>query len=586
MRSLLRLVVVVLCGWGSLLPVVWAGRIPNILMVVADDQGWGDLSSSGNPQLATPHLDGLARDGAKLERFYVCPVCAPTRAELLTGRWHLRGGVHDVSRGGERLNADEETVAQVLSRAGYVTGAFGKWHNGTQWPHHPRAFGFGEFCGFTSGHWGTYFDAVLESEGKPVVAKGYLTDDLVGRAMDFVSRHRERPFFCYLAMPVPHSPMQVPEEAWRRQEARELTVLGGERSEAEKRFTKAALAMCEHLDAGMGRLLGHLDGLGLREDTLVIYCSDNGPNNVRWNGGMRGIKGSVDEGGVRSVCYVRWPRRIAAGTVVRRVCGAVDVLPTIVEAAGLSAAPKRPLDGRSVLPLLLDPAAEWEERPVFSHWNGKTGVRSGRWRLDAVGRLYDMEVDPGQTRDVAAVHAEVAGELRRRVGEWRREMGVGRERKERPFPVGYREFPVASLPARDGVPEGGVVRSARAPNCSYFPAWRETGGKVRWVIALPESCRLSVSVAAAWVASGAEVVVRCGPEQLSGKLTGIHDPPLTGAENDRVPRAGESYMKAFREVPLGEWRLPGGRQELELTVVPGPGGLGVDIGGVTLTWIE
>jgi hypothetical protein len=272
--------------------------------------------------------------------------------------------------------------------------------------------------------------------------------------------------------------------------------------------------------------------------------------------------------------------------VVRRVCAAVDVLPTLVEAAGLSAAPKQPLDGHSLLPLLLDPAAEWEERPVFSHWNGKTGVRSGRWRLDAAGRLYDMEADPGQTRDVAAVHAEVAGELRRRVDDWRREMGVGREPKERPFTVGYREFPVASLPARDGVPEGGVVRSARAPNCSYFPAWRETGGKVRWVIALPESCRLSVSVAAAWAAPGAEVVVRCGPEQLSGKLTGIHDPPLTGAENDRVPRAGESYMKAFREVPLGEWRLPGGRQELELTVVPGPGGMGVDIGGVTLTRIE
>jgi arylsulfatase A-like enzyme len=586
MRVVLRLLVMALCGWGSLASVSWAGRAPNVLLVVADDQGWGDLSSSGNPQVATPHVDGLARDGAKLERFYVCPVCAPTRAELLTGRWHPRGGVYDVSRGGERLNPDEETVAQVLGRAGYATGAFGKWHNGTQWPYHPRAFGFGEFCGFTSGHWGTYFDAVLESDGKPVMTKGYLTDDLVERAMEFVSRHRERPFFCYLAMPVPHSPMQVPEEAWRRQEGRELTLRGGERSEADVRFTKAALAMCEHLDAGIGRLLGHLDQLGLRDDTLVIYLSDNGPNSARWNGGMRGIKGSVDEGGVRSVGYVRWPGRIAAGTVVRRVCAAVDLLPTLVAAAGLELRPKKPLDGRSLLPLLLDPGAAWEDRPVFSHWNGKTGVRSGRWRLDAAGRLYDMEADPGQIRDVAADHPAVAGELRRQVDEWRREMGVGRERVARPFTVGYREFPVATLPARDGVPEGGVERSAKAPNCSYFPAWQRAEGRVRWTIAVPEECRLSVSVAAAWAAPGAEVVLRSGAGRLSVKLAGMHDPPQTGAENDRVPRASESYMKAFREVPLGEWRLPAGEQELELTVKPGAAGVGVDIGGVTLTRMD
>ena len=174
------------------------GVPPNIVLFLADDQGWGDLGFHGNANLKTPHIESLARNGATLKSFFVCPVCAPTRAELLTGRYHSRCGVRDVSMGGERLNLDERTLADVLKKAGYATGLFGKWHNGTQWPYHPLARGFDSFYGFTSGHWGSYFDAPMDLNGKPTMGKGYMTDDITNHAMNFMEQKAttSKPFFC------------------------------------------------------------------------------------------------------------------------------------------------------------------------------------------------------------------------------------------------------------------------------------------------------------------------------------------------------------------------------------------------------
>ena len=170
---------------------------PNVVVFLADDQGWGDVSANGNTQLRTPNIDSLKKDGASLDRFYVCAVCAPTRAEFFTGRYHPRGGVRGVSTGHERLNLDEKTVADAFKAAGYATGAFGKWHNGSQWPYHPNARGFDEYYGFTSGHWGEYFDPPLEHNGKFVRGKGYITDDLTDHALQFIETNKERPFFLY-----------------------------------------------------------------------------------------------------------------------------------------------------------------------------------------------------------------------------------------------------------------------------------------------------------------------------------------------------------------------------------------------------
>src|ERR1051326_2904466 len=189
---------------------------PNVVILLADDQGWGDLRISGNTNLHTPNIDALAKAGASLDRFYVCPLCSPTRAEFLTGRYHPRVGVHVVSVGQERLNLDERPIAEAFKAAGYATGCFGKWHNGSQWPYHPNARGFDEYYGFTSGHWGEYFDPPLEHNGEFVRGKGFIADDLTDHALAFIQQNQARPFLCYLPFNTPHSPFCVPDEYWNR----------------------------------------------------------------------------------------------------------------------------------------------------------------------------------------------------------------------------------------------------------------------------------------------------------------------------------------------------------------------------------
>src|SRR5512145_1394724 len=185
----------------------WAADRPNVVVILADDQGWGDLSVHGNTNLSTPNIDSLAKDGAMFDRFFVCPVCSPTRAEFLTGRYHSRGGVWSTSTGGERLNLDEKTIADSFKAAGYATALFGKWHNGTQYPYHPNGRGFEEYYGFTSGHWGEYFDPPLDHNGRDVRGRGYITDDLTDRAISFLRRNvaAGKPSLCYLACNTPHS---------------------------------------------------------------------------------------------------------------------------------------------------------------------------------------------------------------------------------------------------------------------------------------------------------------------------------------------------------------------------------------------
>ncbi|MGV3484176.1 MAG: sulfatase-like hydrolase/transferase, partial [Planctomycetaceae bacterium] len=279
---------------------------PNVVIFLADDAGWGDYSQNGNTQVATPHIDSIAKQGATLDRFFVCPVCAPTRAEFLTGRYHSRTGVYGVSTGQERMNLDEKTIAEAFKAAGYATGAFGKWHNGSQWPYHPMARGFDEYVGYTSGHWGEYFDPPLEDNGKPIRAKGYIVDVLTERALNFIDRHRDQPFFCYVPFTTPHSPWAVPKEDWARFKDKPITQSASQPKQEDLDHTRCALAMLENQDRNVGRVLQRLDELKLTDDTIVVYFSDNGPNSWRFNGGMKGRKGSTDEGGVRSTCFWRW----------------------------------------------------------------------------------------------------------------------------------------------------------------------------------------------------------------------------------------------------------------------------------------
>jgi len=554
---------------------------PNVVLFLADDQGWGDLGIHGNTNVRTPNLDSLAREGASFTHFFVSPVCSPTRAELLTGRYHPRSGVYATSRGGERLDLDETTIAQVFDAAGYATAAFGKWHNGSQPPYHPKARGFDEFYGFSSGHWGHYFDPPLDHNGRVVRGDGYVTDDFTDHAIRFIEDHRTEPFFVWMAYNTPHSPMQVPDRWWVRFENRDLTRRHRDPEKERLEHTRAALAMTENIDWNVGRLTDRLTELGLAEDTIVIYLTDNGPNGWRWNGGMKGRKGSTDEGGVRSPLFVRWPRAIDAGTVVDRIAGAIDLLPTLADLAGIPPTTAHAVDGLSLKPLLLPDAgsaATWPDRHLVNHWRGRTSVRSQEYRLDHDGRLFDMAADPGQQTDVATRHPEVAVRLTEARSAFISEVLPELPHEDdRPFPIGHPEHASTHLPARDGVAHGAIERSSRYPNDSYFTNWTSPGDAVAWDVEVLVGGRFEVVVhyTCAEDDLGSLVELRLGEQAVSGRIDQSHDPSLVGMDEDRVQRI-ESYVKDFRPTVLGEIDLQPGRGTLFLRALEIPGNQAMD----------
>lgn len=557
---------------------------PNVILIVTDDQGWGDLSLHGNENLHTPHLDTLAREGARFERFYASPVCSPTRAEILTGRYHPRTGVYSTSAGGERLDLDERTMAESFRAAGYATGYFGKWHNGTQYPYHPNARGFDEFYGFTSGHWGHYFDWRLEHNDELVQGDGYVTDDFTNRAQAFIETHRDAPFFAYVAYNTPHSPMQVPDRFYAPFAEAELDMEHRYADREDVPHTRAALAMVENIDWNVGRLLRRLDALDLADETIVVFLSDNGPNGWRWNGEMKGRKGSTDEGGVRVPAFVRWPGPIEPGTTIPQIAGAIDLLPTLADLGNIDIVGDKPLDGVSLAPLLVGTAdADWPDRIIFSHWRGRVSARTQQYRLDHEGRLYDMEADPSQHHDVSDRNPEVAARLQRAVTQWRDDVLPDSVEDDRPFPVGYSAFPTTYLPARDGVEHGTVQRSNQFPNASYFTNWTQTADRITWTIdvATPGRYEAAVYYTAREQDLGATVELNDGTHRVRTTVTESHDPPLVGVEQDRVPRQ-ESYVKAFKPLRLGVLPMDAGQTTLTLRALDVPGPAVMDVRYVRL----
>lgn len=594
----LRLLAVILIWPTWLLTSAQAAERPNVVIFLADDAGWGDYGANGNAQAATPHIDSLARDGVTLDRFYVCPVCSPTRAEFLAGRYHTRMGVSGTSLGQERLNLEERTIAEAFQSAGYATGAFGKWHNGSQWPYHPLARGFDEYYGHTAGHWGEYFDPPLEHNGRPVREQGYIVDLCTDRALEFINSHRTQPFFCYVPFTTPHSPWAAPEENWQRFKAMPITQRATVPDLEELDHTRCALAMLQNQDMNVGRVLQRLDELKLADNTLVLYFSDNGPNSWRWNDGMKGRKGSTDEGGVRSPCFLRWPAELPAGVTIDAIAGAIDLLPTLTALTGISRVDSQPLDGRDLSPLLLRTNEPWPDRMIFSFWNNKVSVRTQRYRLDHQGQLYDMQADPGQTTPVNAEQPEVADRLAAAVRNWRAEMlgmevpsdggGLSKERGSvdpRPFPVGYQEFPRTWLPARDAEPQGEIQRSSRAPNCSYFVNWTSTDDAIVWNVDVHTSGTYAVEVlyTCPETDAGSTIELSFGESQVAGKVESGWDPPLYTNQDTLSRPEAESTMKEFRTLDLGTIHLHQGQGPLTLRALEIPGRYVMDLRAVTLT---
>ena len=546
---------------------------PNIVLILADDQGWGDLGISGNNNLATPNIDAIANNGVTFDHFYVSPVCSPTRAELLTGRYFPRVGVYSTSSGGERLNLDETTLAEVFKQAGYATAAYGKWHNGMQPPYHPNARGFDDFYGFCSGHWGNYFSPMLEHNGDIVKGDGFIIDDLTNKGLDFMDRNKERPFFLYLPYNTPHSPMQVPDEYWNRFKDRELALKYHGEEEENENFTRAALAMVENIDYNVGRVIDRLRDLELEENTLVIYLSDNGPNGWRWNAGMRGRKGSTDEGGVRSPLVMQWKNQLPKGKHISEIASSIDILPTLSDLAQIEVNTLKPLDGKSLKPLLMDDRPSWDARVVYNHWNSGTSIRTQKYRLDSKDRLYDMEMDGGQTTDLSGKLPQLTDSLKQLKRDWLQEvMPKSKETEDRPFTLGHPDYVYTQIPARDGVAHGNIDRSNRHPNDTFFTNWISTKDSISWDVEVLADGEFEVELYYTVKEQdlGSEFELRLGESSLKATITTAHDPPLVGAERDRDPRI-ESYTKDFIPMDLGKITLKKGRGNLVLKALKIPG---------------
>lgn len=566
-----------------------AAPSPNIVVFLSDDQGWGDLRSSGNGDLATPNIDSLAKSGASFDRFYVCPVCSPTRAEFLTGRHHARSGVFSTSAGGERMDLDETTLADLFKAAGYRTGAFGKWHNGMQYPYHPNGRGFDEFYGFCSGHWGNYHDPLLEHNGRIVKGEGFCTDDFTDKAITFMEDavSKKKPFFAYIPYNTPHSPMQVPEQFWKKFSDKPLEFSNQQKKENPKDDThkRCALAMCENLDWNVGRVLAKLETLNITDNTIVVWFHDNGPNGNRWNGDLKGRKGSTDEGGVRSPLYIKWPQGIKPGSKIPQIASARDLLPTLCDLAGVKSATKEAHDGISLKPLIVGSSDAWPDRALINHWKGNISVRNQGYRLDTKGQLFDMARDPGQRKPVTKEQPELVKELSAIVQKHKDTFMTNYFKDERPFVIAHPDSPLTQLPARDAVAHGQIKRSNKFPNCSYFRNWTRTEDTITFAAEVATTGTYKAVLYYATKSAGAKMELSFNDSTLPFQISQVHDVPETGAEHDHHPR-GESYVKDFKALPIGTIDLKKGSGDLTLRATEIPGVEAIEFRLLTLERVE
>lgn len=572
----------VIGAWVARRPAVDAAATkPNVLFILTDDQGWGDLSLHGNPVVQTPNLDRLARSGARFDRFFVSPLCAPTRASLLTGRYHLRTGTVSVSQGWERMRGDELTLAEVFRQNGYATGCFGKWHNGEHAPEDPNGQGFDEFLGFCAGHWNNYFDTELQHNDRMVPTKGFITDVLTDAALTFIGKHKAQPFFCYVPFNAPHSPHQVPDRYFDKYKAKGL--------DDEQ---ASIYGMVENVDDNVGRLLRALDRLNLTQNTIVVFATDNGPNGHRFNGGMKGIKGSVDEGGVRVPLFVRWPGRIRPQTLIRPNAAHIDLLPTLVDLCGLRFTPAHPLDGRSLTNLLLGRSDTLSDRLLFTHVTSMNdnrlpaepgSVRTAQYRLvrqRGQSQLYDMLRDSTQTTDIAANQPQQVYRLQTAYDRWFTDVSQSIQ-FTRPAPVSARRVLLQAPEARFS---GGIrYKQGNGWANDWLINWQSPADSIWWDVAVarPGTYQLSLQYTAPAAARGSVVTVTVGSQTTQQTLSRSFDPPLKPSP-DRIPRK-EVYEKSWAWLPLGKLDLPAGNHRILLRAKSVPNGPVADVKALLLT---
>ncbi len=526
---------------------------PNVILVLTDDQGWWDVGVYGNPHIQTPVMDRLAGESVRFTRFYAQPLCAPTRAALLTGRHYQRTGSVDTYMGLETMGLQEVTLGQVFQEQGYRTALIGKWHLGRYLKYHPTRRGFDEFFGLPLALVTRYFDPDQLYQGtEPVKTTGYITDILTDQAIQFIKRSSDRRFFLYLSYNAAHGPYLVPDsyiEPYLEQglALREARIYG----------------LVTSLDDNLDRLLKTVDDEGLRENTIVIFMGDNGGMSRHFRGGLRGEKGLVYEGGVRVPFMARWPGRFRAGSVVDAPAQDIDVFPTLLALTGLPLPDGVKLDGKNLATLLTTGKGPSPHEYLFHQWNHirpvmdlpsppiphpsppnwladhpvvlgavpfwavqevQTGYKLVRWtyrkdgRLEPSDALYNLRLDPGEARDIAAHNPEVVKRLRERFSTWFSDVTRGQDYSLAAIEVGHeQENPVEIELLRGHATGPDVKLTFNRLFRDFIEQWTDVGTSVQWDIDVVKPGRYEVILdyGCEPEEAGSKILVRIGEAELS-----------------------------------------------------------------------
>lgn len=524
--------------------------------------GYGDVTGAGNPYVRTPHLDRLARSGVQFSNFYVSSVCAPTRASLLTGRYHQRAGVRSVTNGHETMDPSEKTIAEYLKPRGYRTAIFGKWHLGEYYPSLPNAQGFDEFLGFRTGHTADYYDPVLDHNGREVQQQGYITDLLTEKALQFMAADPSEPFFCYLAYNAPHTPLQVDSSWWQPYAAQGL----------DER-TARIYGMIEYIDANIGKIVDQLTEAQRLEETIIIFMSDNGPisgwrlpqEELRYNAGLRDQKFSIYDGGIRTQSYWSWAGHWPAGRTLSQVAAHIDVLPTLLEVIGQAPdRDKKIMDGISLQACLSGKTSEPNDRIFFQNFELSTldqlvgypgGIaRQGPWKMVNGEYLYHLENDIGETQNLAEQQPEIFHRLDRAYRAWWDEIVKNDSLKVPPVPVGYAEADSVAIQPHHAKAAGDLVflgrrgllgeRTGSHPSGvdgDWLSNWQQKTDRADWQIEVVESGNYEIGLNARYQKNEAPIAlqVQIGADQLMHQL-----PTAEASENWKYYPLGQSLLTA------------------------------------------
>jgi arylsulfatase A-like enzyme len=495
---------------------------PNVVFFLTDDQGYGDLGIHGNNDIETPVLDSFGGNNIRFDHFYVSAVCAPSRASFLTGRDHLRTGVHWVTHREEVMRSEEVTIAECLKNAGYATGCFGKWHNGAQFPEHPNNQGFDEFFGFCGGHTNNYFNPTLEHNGSYVETKGYIADILTDKAIEFIENNRDTPFLCYIPYNTPHGPLQVPEKYSKKYEDKGL----------EPSLSKL-YGMCENIDDNVGRVLQTLDTLKLSNNTIVIFTTDNGPAFYRYNAGMKGKKAQVHEGGIRVPFFIKVPDIDVENLLIDEPTAHIDLLPTLLDLCKVPYPKGVTLDGVSLVKAMKGDVSYLTSRDIYTHnqpWevfeaSCSGGFRDEQYRLvlsrDRETMLFDLIADPLQKNDLAKEKTKLLRTMIGKYEAWFDEV-VGGEMKPIPISIGYPQAPVIYCPGHESFPKDGATYSGEHGWAEeWVKNFNTPDAYTLWHIKVIEGGKYKVSLKYACPPKniGSEIEVKIGDHIISKTLT-------------------------------------------------------------------